>query len=416
MATKTLQNKRTISQAFGLALADLTPEKRFIGNGAINQTWLGGFLGGVTTKNGAVVNETTALTLSAFFNGIDLIGNDIAKLGKGIFKKDGDKRTRLTDHPLDYLLSKEPNFLQSGFMFHKMIPIIAILKGNFYAGIDRNSNTGDPIGFDVWNPDEVEVRQFNKKLFYKFKGKTYLAADVIHIPGFSLNGITGISVIKMAAKSLGVALSSQEFSAEYYESKGVGSGIITSPRDLNKTAKGKVSKAVSDVMTTVSAWHIPVLDEGMTFTPLKITAQEANFLATNKHAVEECARWLNLPLHKLKSLDHATNNNIEHQSIEHVGDSILPWVLRTEQEFDRKIFSFSEKLTHFYKYNIQSLLRADTKTQTDHLSKMVLTGIYTVNEARKLQDMDPVDDGDTRLTPVNVFTEDQLKKNLKKED
>lgn len=414
MATETIK-RTSVKSAFENALTNLLPDLRqasevISGNGLFTNYFTG------KTKSGQVVNHQTALTLSGIFNGVEIISNDIAKLSKFVFKKDKDGRTKLDQHPLDNIISLEPNNFQTAFMFWKTSIVTTILKGNFYALINRNPFTSEAQSLFMLDSDQVKPIEFKGEIYYKYKGKTYHSDDIFHIPGFSFNGITGLSIIQFAARSLGVALSSQEFSAEYYEGKGTGSGIITTPAniDLNSTGKTKVSKAVTDVLTTITPWRIPVLDEGMKFTPLKISAEESAFIKTNKFGVEEIARWLNLPVHKIKSLDNATNNNIEHQSLEHVEDSIHPWAIKYEQEARRKLFTDKEKRTsHFIRFNLSSLIRADFKTRGEYLSRMVLSGIMTRNEARLLEDMNKLEGLDDPLTPVNVFTPELIKQKLK---
>ena len=368
------------------------------------------FIGG-RTKNGTVVNNQTALTLSAVYNAIDIISNDIAKISKSVYRKDGANRNPQPLHPLNNLIAFEPNGMQIAFDWWKVSEVCAMLKGNFYAFIERNPYTASPQALYMWNPDDVTVYEKDNKIYYKYKGKMYDNEDVFHIKGFSLNGLTGLSFIQFAAQSLGVSLSSQEYAVEYYNGKGVGSGVVTTPKDLNTTGKRKISEAVTDVLTEISPWKIPVLDEGMQFIPLKITAEESNFLATNKFGIEEIARWTNIPVHKLKNLDRATNNNIEHQSLEYVSDSMMPRVVRNEQEIRRKLFTEKEKQNGFYvKFNMNSLLRVDVKSRADYYTKMRYAGIMSGDEIREKEDMNPtgLEHMTTPLQPVQIQQQSQI--------
>lgn len=413
----TQNTPRTFSDIFETALSNLTPSLRSTGQVITGDGVFSSIFGG-KTKNGTVINSSSALTLSAVFNAVDIISNDLAKLSVNVIKKTGDKRETISDHKLNYLFSVQPNKLQTAFNYRKSAEIVALLKGNFYAKIARDPFTAEPVSLTMWDSDAVTPIKFEDALYYKYKGVIYSSDDVYHIPGFSLNGIVGISIIKFCAMSLGVSLSSQEFAQEYYNGKGVGSGIITTPKglEINKTGKRKVSQSVSDVLTTISPWKIPVLDEGMIFTPLKITAQEANFIATNKFGIEEVSRWFNIPPHKLGALDRSTNNNIEHQSLEYVQDTILPRVVRNEQEVNRKLFTVKEQQSNYkFKFNIKSLLRADMSSQADYYAKMTLAGIITRAEVREKEDLNPIEGLDAPLTPVNVFTPELIANKIKNE-
>ena len=204
---------------------------------------------GASTKNGLPVTVNTSLTISAFYNGIEIITNDYAKLPKSVFQKTDDSRIRKPNHAVNNLISKRPNNLMTAFMFDKMMLQYAVLKGNAYAQIIRN-NAGVPVELQLIDQDAhpVEVVEYNNKLFYKFNGVIVAAADMIHIPGFSFNGITGISVITHAANSLGIDLSSTEYASDYYNTKGVGVGVLTTAKEMDADAKIRYSAALGSAV------------------------------------------------------------------------------------------------------------------------------------------------------------------------
>src|SRR5690606_19615010 len=138
------------------------------------------------------------------------------------------------------------------------------------------------------------------------------------------------------------------------------------------------------------------------------------FIETNKMAILEICRWLNIAPHKLKVLDNANFSNIYHQSIEHVQDSILPWLVRLEQEMNRKFFGIQQQ--NFYiKMNEKMLLRGDLNSKQVFYSAMVYSGVMTRNEVRALEDLNPIDGLDEPLTPVNSELLDFMLKKNKKE-
>ena len=363
------------------------------------------------TLNGKTVSNKEALTLSAFYNGIEIITNDIAKLPKGVFRKVNGSIEHLSDHAVDYLIDNTPNQYMNSFMFHKMMGQLAILKGNGYAEIIRHKKSAAPIALQLVT-SQVDVVIYNEKLFYKFDGKVVPSENMIHIPGFSYNGITGVGIVTLAAQSLGFALSAQNYGSEYYSAKGVGSGVIETPKKIDPEAKKRISEAVSGAFNKADNYKIPILDEEMTFKQVRISAEESQFLLSHKHGVEEVARWLNIPPHKLKSLDKATFSNIEHQEIQHAGDSIMPWAIRFEQEYKAKLFTAAER-NYYVKFNMNAIMRADMAARGEYYSKMANTGIYTRNEIRALEDMNPLAGLDEPLTPLNTATQSEIQQKIK---
>lgn len=377
----------------------------------------GGFfnLFGGATKSGKPINSNTALTLSAFYNGVNILCNDYAKLPKSIYRKTDGSRNKIDNHSLSYLVSKKPNSYMTAYTFDKVMLLSAILKGNAYAikVKDETTQRTTSIEFIDQQKKTVQVLDSGKGLVYKIDGKLYDSDDIIHVLGFTTNGIVGIGVVTMAAMSLGVNLNAQEYASEYYESKGEGIGVVTTAKPMDGDAKIRYANGLSTRLSSKDKFKVAVLDEMGSFQHIKLTPQESQFLLAHKQGVVEVARWLNIPPHKLKSLDNATFSNIEHQEIAHVSDSILPWIKAFKAEYDTKLLTKKEVEGGYYFYfNHNSLLQSDKKTQADYFSKLIFCGSMTRNEVRGLLELNPIDGLDAPLTPVNAQTLEHIEAKL----
>lgn len=368
--------------------------------------------GGGLSSSGKVVNYQAALSLSAVYNAVDQISNDIAKLPKGIFQKKDKDRYRVQNHPSDYLISKRPNVYMTQFSFHKTLMIYALLRGNGVALINRDSYTGEQIGFELVNPNDLlDIKKKDGQLFYYIKGKSPISSeDVIHIPGFSFNGITGVSVFKYAAKNLGAALAAEEFADENFKSKGLLAGIIKSPKAVESAGKVRLSDAMEARLSKGGTHNIGFLDEGMDFQSITANAQEASLIDWKKISIEDVARWFNIAPHKIKQLENATYSNIEQQSLEHGSDTIMPWAKRFEEEYDYKLFDTEERKTHYVKFNTNALIRTDIKTKGEYYGRAINFGWKTRNEVRALEEDNAIDGLDQPLTPSNTKTLEEINK------
>lgn len=385
-------------------------------DGIVGNTGFFNFLGGATTKNGTAVSSSSAKTLSAFYNGITILCNDYAKLPKFVIKKEGDTRKKDTSHPLNKLIDQRPSPLMSAFNYDSIMMQCAILKGNAYSEIVRNA-AGKVITREYINEVDtpVTVKKFDGKLYYEFNNRILEAKDIEHVIGFTENGITGVGVVTYAAKSLGVALSSQEFAEEYYASRGIGMAVVTSSKEIKDDAKIRYGNAIQARLNSSANYKVSVIDEAGSFQHIKLTPQESMFLETNKLAVQEVARWLNIPPHKLKDTENSNYSNMESQNIDHVSNSLLPWSIKFRQEKNYKLFTDVEKNRGYQiKHNTNSLLEADKKTQAAFLSTMIYAGVYTRNEVRNLFDLNELDGLSDPLTAVNMHTKEQVDANLKK--
>lgn len=379
----------------------------------------GGFVPGVMGTDKTIATPQSALTLAAFYNGVDQLSNDIAKLPKAVFRKVGEKREKYTQHPLNYLIATEPNGLMTAFDFWKLVIVYVILKGNCYVEIVRDPATGIEKSLIIRDVSDVVVVKEGDQLFYKYKSRIIDSSNMLHFKAFSLDGILGVSVIRFAAHNLGVNLDAQKYASDIYSDRGLGYGVIESDKAVHADTKKLLSDGFSAKMSEKNKFKVPFLDEGLKYKPISVTPEEAQFLEMNKYAVTEIARWLNIAPHKLKDLTNANYSNIQAQGIEHVQDSLLPWITRIEQELNRKMFDRASDGVEYVKLNEKVLLRGDLQARQAFYSAMIYNGSMTRNEVRALEDLDPIDGLDEPLTPVNMellsFMIDKNKKELKDE-
>lgn len=355
-----------------------------------------------TTGTGTKATPETALTLSAFYNAIDILSDDIAKLPKSVFKKEDKDRNKVDQHEINYLLSVRPNPKMSPYSFWKTIETLRLIKGNAYVQIIRNASTGKQIAWYILKNEDVKVLETNENLYYKHKEQLIDSADILHFKGFSLDGKVGVGVVTYAANQLGVSLEAQAYGTTIYKNRGLSYGVIESDLDVDDDNKKLISEGFTSKLAANSPHVAPVLDEGFKYKSIAITPAETQFLETNKNGIIEVCRWLNIAPHKLKELNNANYSNIYQQSIEHVQDSVLPRVMAAEQELNYKCFSTKEQESLYTKFNISVLLRGDLTAKSQFYTAMVYASIYTPNEVRALEDMNPIDGLDEPLQPVNM--------------
>lgn len=354
----------------------------------------------LNSGSGTLANTRSALGISAFFNGVDQITNDIAKLPKGVFLKYGNTRESLTDHPVNYLLNVEPNNLMTAYDFWKVIGVSVLLKGDGFAKIIRNQISGLEENYIFLNWEDVKVFKSGQKLYYNYKGENLPSEDMLHFKGFSFDGLKGVGVVTFAAKQLGVMLDAQNYSSDIYKDRGIGYGVIESDKDVNSDNKKAIEDGFAAKMSSKNKFKVPMLDSGMKYKNISITPAEAEFLETNKYGVLEVCRWLNINPHKIKDFSAGTYSNVYQQSIEHVQDSIVPWTTRIEQEVTRK--TFVRDSNKYFRMNVNALLRGDLTSKKDYYTAMTYAGVYTRNEIRALEEMNPIDGLDEILQPVNM--------------
>lgn len=373
------------------------------------------FFGGAsTTGKVSTANYKQSLKLSAVYDSVNQISSDVAKIPFGVFRKQGDSRLRMANHPVDFLISKEPNFYMTSFIERKMVITSLLLRGNSLQIIKTGGN-GSPSELEFVNWDDLQdIRKVGDNLLYYIKGhRPHLSSEVIHIKMFTHNGIVGISPITYAAQQLNIAVEIQNFSATNFEAKGVRNGVIETDKIVKE--KAGIIQGWRNAMAEKSSDRIAVLDDGFKFKPINVTPQEAQIVEMSRFSIEDIARWFNMPLHKIKSMGNSTNNNIEQQTLDYAVGTIHPYITNLEQEYTKKLFTSTEKEADYYiKGNLNVLLRADIQSKAEYYMKAIQGRWMTSNEVRALEEMNPGPELlDEFLTPVNLYTEKQLDNAIK---
>jgi HK97 family phage portal protein len=389
------------------------PQKR---SASSDNSYFGGFGNFLSlgTGGGGNMKPATALKLSAVYNAVEQISNDIAKIPFAVYKKEGQNRTSQTTHPANRLIAYEPNSLMTTFIFRKTMAVSVLLRGNALAKINTDV-AGNPVATDFIPWEKVrDIRVKNGELIYDVTGYgQLLASEVLHFKDLSHNGIVGVSRITYAAQQLNLAIEVQTFSATNFENKGLRQGVVETDKVVSQ-GKDKIINGIKSAFAEKDATRVAVLDEGMKWKSITITPQEAQIIEQSRFSIEDIARWFNIAPHKIKSLQQSTNNNIEQQSLDHVSDTIQPHITNFEQEYAKKLFTEKERENGFYvRANLNVLLRSDIKSRSEFYSKAINFGWMNRNQVRQLEDMNAGPDLlDEYLTPVNTFTEEQITNNL----
>lgn len=372
--------------------------------------------GGGTTASGQTITSHGALKVSAFYCGVNAIANSVALLPKSVYLKAGDQRDRDEAHPLDYLIHDEPNSFMTAFVFWFTMTVSMILRGNAYALIERDGS-GNPLALHFMHPDEVQVREYQGQLFYHYKGKTYMAYEVLHIPGFAFNGISGLSAVQFAAQNLGVSLSADEFAGNAYSEKANTYGVAESDLEIKDVGRKNIETIFNNALVAGNRKHrVAVLDEGLKYKSIMLSPNESEFIKAKAAGVEDVARWLNIPLHKLHTSGEGGYNFLVEMSQEYLSGTIQPIGEKIKQELQRKCLGKSGRTVGRYiNLNYKKLLETNPKLRSEFYRNMVLIKAMRPNEVRDLEDMNPYPGGDQFLQMSNLLNQDQIDKILKDE-
>ena len=364
------------------------------------------FMGG--SSSGKNVNERTAMQMTAVYACVRILSEAIAGLPLHLYRyTDEGSKEKALEHRLYGLLHDEPNPEMTSFVFRETLMTHLLLWGNAYAQIIRNGK-GEVLALYPLMPNKMQVdRDDNGQLYYTYSRTKEEANakdsessvklspyDVLHIPGLGFDGLVGYSPIAMAKNAIGMAMACEEFGAKFFANGASPSGVLEHPGILKDPAKVRDSWNAA-YGGSANSHKVAVLEEGMKYSPISISPNEAQFLETRKFQINEIARIFRVPPHMVGDLEKSSFSNIEQQSLEFVKYTLDPWVIRWEQSLARALFSPDEKHTYFFKFNVEGLLRGDYQSRMTGYATARQNGWMSANDIRELEDLDriPADEG-----------------------
>lgn len=376
---------------------------------------------GAQSQSGETVNEETALTYSAFWNAITLIAGPLGSLPLHLMRLQGKNKQYATKNSLYDVLHTKFNPYMTAMAGRECLAAHALTWGNGYAEIVRN---GYGRIIELWPiaPNRVMPKMDQGELVYEVRlpdgqMKIFKRDKILHVPGIGFDGFSGYSVVAMARKSIGLGMAMETFGSRFFGHGTHPTGVVTHPNQIKDI--GTMRKALNTTYAGLDKSHrLMLLEEGMTYKEIGIPPEDAQFLESREFQITDMARWMNLPVHKLKEMSKSSFNNIESENASYVVDSLLPWFVRFEQSYNMQLLSAREiKEGHYFKHNFEGLLRANAKDRAEFYKIMVGNGFMTPNEVRAKEDMNPSADPlmdehwmPTGLIPVSKF-DDYLSKN-----
>ena len=360
------------------------------------------YMGG--SSAGKVVNERSAMQMTAVYACVRILSEAVASLPLHFYRynDDGGKEKAIETN-LYHLLHDEPNPEMSSFVFRETLMTHLLLWGNAYAQIIRNGK-GEVVALYPLMPNKMtvdrdefghiiyEYQTSREEATYKKDSIVYLTPqDVLHIPGLGFDGLVGYSPIAMAKNAIGLAIAAEEYGSKFYANGAAPSGVLEHPGTIkdpqrlrdnwNKTFGGSSNSG-----------KVAVLEEGMKYTAISISPNEAQFLETRKFQIDEIARIFRVPPHMVGDLEKSSFSNIEQQSLEFVKYTLDPWVIRWEQSLSRCLLRPDEKKKYFFKFNVDGLLRGDYQSRMSGYSIGIQNGFMSPNDCRDLEGMDLIPD------------------------
>ncbi len=354
------------------------------------------------STSGKAVTERSAMQMTAVYACVRILAESIAGLPLHVYQYNNKGgKEKAAEHPLFFLLHDEPNPEMTSFVFRETLMTHLLLWGNAYAQVIRNGRGEVTALYPLMSSRMRVDRDETGRLYYEYTrygdeaGRPQCEtvklspADVLHIPGLGFDGLVGYSPIAMAKNAIGMAMACEEFGAKFFANGAAPGGVLEHPGVLKDPARVRESWNAT-FGGSGNANKVAVLEEGMKYTPISISPNEAQFLETRKFQIDEIARIFRVPPHMVGDLEKSSFSNIEQQSLEFVKYTVGPWVTRWEQSLERSLLAHAERGRYLIKFNLDGLLRGDYESRMNGYATARQNGWMSANDIRELENMDRI--------------------------
>lgn len=349
--------------------------------------WFGA---GSRSASGMSVTPDNAMKVTTVFRCVNLLAQTFASIPLTVEREIEGGHETDRKHPLFNILAYQPNRWQTSFEWREMMYAHFALRGACYSEI---VSTGGQAVSELIprHPDRIRpFRAPDGTIAFEYTpldgpSRIILQSEMhwMHLLSTGTDDVLPISPIGLAREAVGLAMATEEHGARLFGNGARPGGILKMAGHLkDEKAKTRLRESWQEVHGGVSnSSRIAVLEDGMEWQALGMTNDDAQFIETRVHQIPEICRIYGVPPHKVYDLLRSTDNNIEHQGIEWVTDTIRPGAVRWEQAMQRDLF-YGRRRTHSPMFDLDGLMRGDSVAIAKLDSSDTQNGVRSRNEAR----------------------------------
>lgn len=348
---------------------------------------------GVNGANLPTVTIDRALTVPAVAAAVAFLSRTLASLPMHAYRetKDGAKRV---GGKIEAIVHDAPNDNQDSFKFRQYFWQQVFTGGRGLAWIERGPQSVE----NIWplDPTKTTIQRRAGRVTYHSEGKEYPAADVIDVP-FMLkaDGIRHYGPVNLAAKAIQLALAMNDYGSNFFAGGGVPPLVLEGPLPAGPEA---MARAKTDIKRSIegakgageSIFPIP---PGYKLNAVGLDPAKGQMVEARLFQIQEISRAWQIPPVFLSDLSRASFANAEQQDLHLVKHLIGQWAAALEGEMDLKLFG-RDRRGRYVRHVLDGILRGDFKTRMEGLSRSVQTAIRTPNEARALEELPAMPEGD----------------------
>lgn len=387
---------------------------------------------GINTRDKKLTGEVT------YYTCLKMLSETMGKLPLKYYQQTKRGRIRADPDDITRLLTIRPNKIMTPTTLWTAVEMNCQHYGNGYIWmrgefIRDGTYGGEYKIHDAWLMqscyvtvlmDDIGVFGGKGEIYYQYSdptsGKQYFfkSDEVMHFKTwYSLDGITGQPVRKILKDTVGGALESQNYMNNLYENGLSASMAMQYLGDLDEKRRKALENKFANALTgPENAGKVIPVPIGLQLTPLNMSMADAQFFELKKYSALQIAGAFGIKPNQINNYEKSSYANSETQQLAFLIDTMAYRLKMYEEEINAKVLTpKKQKEGYFYKFNEKAILRTDSKTQMENVTKAVNNGLYTVNEGREYLDKPTVEGGDVAMVNGNYIPLTMIGKQYVKE-
>lgn len=369
---------------------------------------------GQDNSTGIRVTADKALTLSSVWACVRLISQTVSTLPVGMYEKGKSGRTEVDKHAVLRIVRRKPNAEMTAVIFWESMVATMLLRGNTFA--EKKRNAGQLVALEFLHPSRLRWRKLESGGYeYKYtdefgRERIIPEADIFHIPGFTTCGKFGMSAIQYGAEVFGSGLAANTAANSTFANGLHPTVAYKYPQVLKENQRSEAREAIKKISGAVNAGNPAILEAGMEAMTIGINPNDAQLLESRSFSVEEVCRWFGVPPSMVGAGDKASSwaSSSESLNLWFLQYGLRPILKRIEEAIYDQLLTPTERTRYYLEFNVEGLLRADSKGRAELTAKMLQNGVWNRNEAREMDNLPPIPGGDVYTVQTNLAPIDAL--------
>ena len=361
---------------------------------------------GASSRSGVTVTHESMLQLSAVWACARLISETIATLPLVLYERAGSGRRAAPQHPLYSVLHSQPNVTTTAAVHWEATVAAMLLWGN--ARAEKLMVGPRVVGLRFLYPARLAPKRPGVWAYTERNGAAREIPEerIFKIPGFTLDGENGLSVVRYGAQVFGSAIAAEQAAGTTFKNGLLPTTYFKIERTLSPAQREEFRTSLKRISGALNAGESPLLEAGMDVGNVGIDPTDAQLLETRAFGVEEICRWFRVPPFMVGHAEKSTSwgTGIEQQVIGFLTFTLRPWLTRIEQAIAKDLLTPAERERYYAEFVVEGLLRADSNGRSAYYSTMVNNGLMTRDEVRRRENLEEQGGNAARLTVQGAMT------------